>query len=302
MTDVRPTDLPEMRAELVLFLAGLDPEAIKAAARNMGGDVPGEWLRFHYQRSQNEAASLAQAALYHVSPEMAALAVVAGATLPPFTLEPEDVPSPCGLIYFGTPLRMDTQPNEEPTWAASWRPDGDGLHIDWYVSSETYRMNVPSDQAELSEAFRTGPRLVSLTNTQAPYRRHGEYGESNAGVPYNDVRASWLNSLKAMWLLMQQPLARVSEVQPDRPTRKRLRRIGHKAASVRVIELRRPKGSGEQGDGGRDYHHQWIVRGHWRQQWYPAREVHRPVWIAPHVKGPEGAPLIGGEKVYAWKR
>lgn len=302
MNDVRPVDLPELRAELVLFLAGLDPKAMQAAARNMGGEVPGEWLQFHYQRSQNEAASLAQAALYHVSAEMSALAVAAGATLPPFTLEPEDVPSPCGLIYFGTPLRMDTQPDDEPTWAASWRPDDHGLHVDWYVSSETYRKNVPAGQADLSEAFRAGPRLLSITNAQVPYGQHGVYGESNAGVPYNDARASWLNSLKAMWLLMQQPLARVSEVQPDRSTRKRLRRIGHEPAPVRLIELRRPKSTGEHGDGESNYHHQWIVKGHWRNHWHPKREVHRPAWIAPHVKGPEGAPLIGGEKVYALKR
>jgi hypothetical protein len=69
-----------------------------------------------------------------------------------------------------------------------------------------------------------------------------------------------------------------------------------------VIELRRPKTSSGPGDGDREYHHQWIVRGHWRQQWHPKRQVHRPVWIAPHIKGPEGAPLIGGEKVYALKR
>ena len=107
--------------------------------------------------------------------------------------------------------------------------------------------------------------------------------------------------VRASWLLMQQPLALSSEVEPDRRAQKRLRRAGYEPKPVRVIELRRPVHGGS-GDGSREFHHQWIVRGHWRQQWYPAREVHRPVWIAPHIKGPEGAPLLGGEKVYAWKR
>jgi hypothetical protein len=44
------------------------------------------------------------------------------------------------------------------------------------------------------------------------------------------------------------------------------------------------------------------VRGHWRQQWYPSIQDHRPVWIAPHRKGPEDAPMLGGEKVYQWSR
>jgi hypothetical protein len=52
----------------------------------------------------------------------------------------------------------------------------------------------------------------------------------------------------------------------------------------------------------RDYQHQWVVRGHWRQQWYPSRNVHRPIWITPHIKGPEGAPLLGGERVFHWKQ
>jgi hypothetical protein len=34
------------------------------------------------------------------------------------------------------------------------------------------------------------------------------------------------------------------------------------------------------------------------QAWGHRRELRRPVWISPHVKGPEGASMLGGEKVY----
>jgi hypothetical protein len=108
--------------------------------------------------------------------------------------------------------------------------------------------------------------------------------------------------MRAAWLLMQQPLAEIEDIEPDRATRKRLRRFGQEPAPVLLIGLRRPKSAADRGDGAREYQHQWIVRGHWRQQWYPKRQVHRPVWIAPHIKGPEGAPMIGGEKVNVWKR
>ena len=102
---------------------------------------------------------------------------------------------------------------------------------------------------------------------------------------------------------MQQPLADSSTVEPDRAARKRLHRAGQEPAPVRVIELRRSRNTASgHGESDREYHHRWITRGHWRQHWYPKRQVHRPVWIAPHIKGPEGAPLIGGEKVYALKR
>lgn len=41
-----------------------------------------------------------------------------------------------------------------------------------------------------------------------------------------------------------------------------------------------------------------TARGHWRQQPYgPARAYRRPVWIHPHVRGPEEAPWATGTTV-----
>ena len=39
----------------------------------------------------------------------------------------------------------------------------------------------------------------------------------------------------------------------------------------------------------------WIVRGHWRNQWYKKEDVHKPKWIDPYWKG-DGKKEI--EKVY----
>jgi hypothetical protein len=50
--------------------------------------------------------------------------------------------------------------------------------------------------------------------------------------------------------------------------------------------------------GDREYRVRWVVRGYWRNQWYPSRQEHRPVWINPHIKGPEGSPLHIGETVH----
>lgn len=47
----------------------------------------------------------------------------------------------------------------------------------------------------------------------------------------------------------------------------------------------------------REWRHRWVVRGHWRNHWYPSLKDHRPVWISPYLKGPADAPLLGGEKV-----
>lgn len=49
-----------------------------------------------------------------------------------------------------------------------------------------------------------------------------------------------------------------------------------------------------------DWKHRWTVRGHNRAQWYPSEQAHHVIYIAPYVKGPEGAPLL--EHVYHVKR
>lgn len=36
---------------------------------------------------------------------------------------------------------------------------------------------------------------------------------------------------------------------------------------------------------------QWLVRGHWRRQFYPRAGRHVPRWIAPYVKGPDDKPM-----------
>lgn len=115
-------------------------------------------------------------------------------------------------------------------------------------------------------------------------------------------RARRVDMFRAMcYLLRQKHVVDTTVLTPDRPTRRRAAREGREAPDVRVLSLRGVGSGGGSGDGSREYLHQWIVRGHWRRQWYPSIQQHRPRWIAPHVKGPDGAPLLGGEKVYATK-
>jgi hypothetical protein len=44
----------------------------------------------------------------------------------------------------------------------------------------------------------------------------------------------------------------------------------------------------------------WWVSGHHRAQWYPSKQSHEVVWIAPYLKGPSDAPML--KKVYAVSR
>lgn len=63
---------------------------------------------------------------------------------------------------------------------------------------------------------------------------------------------------------------------------------------INTVTLRRawrdddkPKGDGEP----REWSCQWIVGGHWRNQWYPSKAEWKPKYIAPYLKGDPDKPL-----------
>jgi hypothetical protein len=97
------------------------------------------------------------------------------------------------------------------------------------------------------------------------------------------------------------------EAQPvARHCRKRAQAIGHEG-TVHVVTLRKQIHPST----GADLEHpdevpwscRWLVRGHWRQQWFPARATHAPMWIHPYIKGPEDKPFRQPkETVYAVMR
>lgn len=110
-------------------------------------------------------------------------------------------------------------------------------------------------------------------------------------------RAQRGDMFRALCYLLRQRVAEETVAHVDRAARRRMAREGKEPPPVRVIAIRGASAHGG-GDGSREYVHRWIVRGHWRRQWYPSIQSHRPIWITPYVKGPEDAPLLGGEKVY----
>jgi hypothetical protein len=308
--NLRPVDLPVLRADLAEHTRGVTPHRIQEGFRRVEGkELPAYWVDYIVRENKQELDRLLSADLYFVSADMASLAIAAADSMPNFSLAPEDVPSRGGFIYFELPLLLPGNPDGVRTWAASWGPlapvhnNVPGVWLSWYSDKPATLGQASEVGGFMANAWANAPRLMPLSNAQVPFGDDGSYGETRKGVPYNSARSGWLRILKATWVLMQQSLARIEDAVYDRPARRRLQKRGYEPPRVRVVTLRRASGSPSTvGDSDREYHHQWIVKGHWRQQWYPSRGVHRPVWIAPHIKGPEGAPLIGGEKVYAWTR
>lgn len=82
----------------------------------------------------------------------------------------------------------------------------------------------------------------------------------------------------------------------DRAARKRVARAQPELSdpTVRVVRLRRPERAARPDDAPGDpveWSCRWIVRGHWRDQWFPKLQKNQPIWITPYVKGPDDKPL-----------
>lgn len=305
---IRPQELPELRSEVVHDHATHGPAFFDLCIRV--GLMPvrpaGPVHEAAVALAHAEADRALRGELFWIGTEMVELALAAAKTLPAFTLMPQDLPAVFGFMVTEEPFNTYANDQGRLThltactwgpWVVKTQPQQlRPLWVSWYADRDANERSLQPH--ELARFRANSARLTYDSESQIPFSRDElPLIDSVNGTPADGAGVDRLKFLRAIWLLMQQPLSEETEVVPDRATRKRLNRMGHDPRTIRVINLRRPKGSNA-GDGTSNYQHQWIVRGHWRQHWYPKQEVHRPVWIAPHIKGPEGAPLIGGEKVY----
>lgn len=258
---------------------------------------------------QSEARRLAAADLFYVDAGMFELAQAAAESLPEFRLCSSDASVRSGFMFFAAP--MTTLRDDHQIRAVHWTIDDTCLATVWFADREAEIAAFPSDA--INDDFRRMmPRLrplqvhsldLAAVAAKETVRIWNSLREEWVSPATATGTVRWLAILKTVWLLMAQPVGEVSDAVYDRPARRRFQREGRQPPLVRVITLRRPAGEKSTGESDREWKHRWMVRGHWRlQPWGPKREQVRPVWIAPHIKGPEDKPLIGGEKVYHLKR
>lgn len=105
----------------------------------------------------------------------------------------------------------------------------------------------------------------------------------------------------SMFALLQQRIMVSSQEAIPREVRRRNQKVGYETPpTVNVIRLRHihMKREGSERHP-RDWSCQWVVRGHWRQQWYPRLRCHKPAWIPSYLKGPDDKPLRKPEHIFA---
>jgi len=97
----------------------------------------------------------------------------------------------------------------------------------------------------------------------------------------------------SLFAFMNQPFSTVESRRLPRSNRRRLQReTGIEDPKINIISLRRAQHTNGQSKGGtREWSSRWLVKGHWRSQYYPSKQKNSPLWIMPYVKGPQDKPL-----------
>jgi hypothetical protein len=314
MTNFRPADVPFIRAQTVAMVHQVGTDgylyAIQVGEQDLKPDLPTPDAQAQHL-AQQEVARLEASELFFVNADMVELARAAGATMPSFGLVPEDLPSRSGLVVFEEPLDVYQDPAGRPgdlrVVAACWGPcvgtEQPSLWITWYTDLQSLFDSQGVDTRAPWPLATHLESLLSLDGSEPIFVGEGG-ARLDASAISEHSEGMWRATLKACWVLMGQTLSSVTDAHIDRATHRRMKRANITPARVRIITLRRARAvTEERGESSREYHHRWIQRGHWRQQpCGPGSRSRKPTWIAPQLKGPEGAPLLGGEKVHVLKR
>jgi hypothetical protein len=248
----------------------------------------------------------------YVAPEMHHLVLDAMQTFDAREpLHEEDVLFPCGFAYLSEPYAgKDVQGNVAVFRCIHWRmidvilneEFADGNNVDAGVEKclKITLWSHVDDPDDYTEEWKAGvpDKWGILHTTVIPLSiahdlRHTK-GEG-------DLQAHWITYLRVLHRLMAERIVVKARHHTSRPVRREAKRRGMpEVKDVIVVELRRvtTKHEGESGEA--HYSHSFMVRGHWRNQWYESLKIHRQKWISPYIKG-EGD-FKEKERVWVWDR
>ena len=111
--------------------------------------------------------------------------------------------------------------------------------------------------------------------------------------------SDWISKLAfSFFAFIRQECVSIQNQSASRPIRRHLPPSYSAEPVIKIIQLRRrsPATNGLEPQS-RDYSCRWLVRGHWRNQFYPSSKSHRPRFIPAYVKGPDDKPLKQPAKV-----
>jgi hypothetical protein len=253
---------------------------------------------------------------YLVTPAMTAILAAAAQALDLTgdVLTPDAAPTANGILFLPDPIYHRAQDGQllnitAVTW---WTVDLDGTAM-WIICG-WYDPRDP-DVAFLDDVTLTtghGPLMLGDVRILPIGQPIGSYQPSPATEPEHtwetapdgravitqaDTSSHVVTALAyTFWRLQEQRLTTVARPPLDRAAARRAKKA-HVNPDVRFIVLRRTSPVGDPG-GQPKWHYRvrFVVRGHWRRTSTPDGGTRRR-WVHAYIKGPDGAPLIHGEKV-----
>lgn len=247
--------------------------------------------------------------VFAVDPDIVDLISSAVGTMPPYPLRMDDAPSQHGFVWLPDGLVMPDVRGaavfvRAMTWTSARNDD---------TGERGYVINVFTDPFDERDSYhdrhmdvmRQGGKKVSSDMRQAlHWSIIGQWiWQEGRELPPSESCSEAMWFVAALWRFVHEPYVEHRSILPSKHARRRAARSDVDPDRLRVVRLRKaehkPARSPGEGEGeGQEWSHRWIVHGHWRNQWYPSIQEHRPKWIPPYVKGPEGKPLIVKDVAY----
>lgn len=194
-------------------------------------------------------------------------------TIPEWTLRESAMPCPSGFMFFSKSI------GEVTSYRVRAAVRGLGFERSDFVDGMDITVWV-----ELLEGDGIGTLLPSMVS-------FWQFGQSQIGR-LNEKDTRYTQWIATAFALMEQTILVKSPERAPRSTRRRLGPDGE--TPIQIVKLRRSEREGvskKDGSETPEWSCSWVVRGHWRQHYYPKTNDHRPLFILPYVKGPEDKPL-----------
>lgn len=261
--------------------------------------------------AKTESLKLDASETYWVSTDMMKVMESASLTIPDSIINEWDLPSKSGFVWFEEPLFTQDSRGQMIntrvfTWAPArmWENDEEirGVWITAYSDRDVVdeaTLNNPEHSRLFQIHISSFPQLLIWHASSFPFGK--------TWVSQVTERPGIFSMLRTFWSFVQQEIPVDSRVGMDRGTRRRIQRrnLTPPQEQVRVIALRKKRYQNRPVDNEEpdfEYSHRFMVAGHWRNQWYPKENRHKPVYINTYVKGPEDKPLVMKDRVYKWMR
>jgi len=269
-------------------------------------------FRDGYQYGQVVVDHLTSAEPFYWSPDMCDMLEGLAGGIPDWTLRLTDLVSQYGFAWFSKPVDIGADMFLQGGKRARVPLAGYLWGMIRHVNDSSFGDGVVVSDAEVPEGAPTRWWVIyspiAMLNGEPRYcgGSSWEVGESLSALmdaskdDKDDPEWPWMCAMgkcfATMMALMEQRIISAEHVPLSRTERKLLDREGwYGNRDVRVVKLRRVNPSGKPAEDGEKAYEltcQFVVRSHWRNQYYPSTNEHRPKLILPYIKGPEGAPML----------